>query len=78
MWAGDPYLAGMAKAFEFATGHALAVQSQTESIVEFAAEGLMKCRLHAKLLVGKEREKHFTFLADQAQKRSPCILLAFF
>ena len=34
--------------------------------------------LRAKLLVSKEREKHFTFLADQAQKRSPCILLTFF
>ena len=34
--------------------------------------------LCAELLVSKERKKHFTLLADQAQKRSPCILLTFF
>ena len=32
----------------------------------------------SELLVSKEREQHFTLLADQAQKRSPCILLTFF
>jgi hypothetical protein len=30
------------------------------------------------LLVSEEGEEHFTLLADQAQKRSPCILLTFF
>ena len=45
-------------------------------MVPFHPFGTMQ-PMRAKLPVSKEREQHFTLLADQAQKRSPCILLAF-